>query len=362
MKASALIAVAVSMAAVAGARVRGGGREQRALSVSAATERWSSWCDACTPPRKYKVYKCPAADTDDATYSSCSWILQKKDNGAFSKAWSIGRAFTFSCNPDPARERAVVMTAIQQKTSTAHVTYRGVHVEYAADGGKYSFAGYMPHTGMLKVKDGVVTVPIFEKIGHHEGDLEIKVLATRKGHTAAADDFATWLGAFVAACTGDPTEGGIAVEPVPVKAPAKISTAEATKLSRHAAWKALYNDALRSAMNKRGPPLQTRDGFLSTYFTTSVSFNCDRDAGAPPLPKYRSLLDLAGRMDDEVASNMHQALLAAKIPPSATKADIATYILDMLEFPESGTRQEVSVSILSEDSFQEWLALNGCRR
>ena len=335
MKFSALVVVSMCVAAALGARVRRGGRELEQgsdrLPEAAAAAAATSACPKCTAPRIHKTVHCPTADTDDKQFDGCQWILQKKANGLISKAWSAGRAVSFQCDKD------VMQTAKPGERML------GVKVMYTKEGGgKYDFEGYMAHDSVITATpEGVVTVPIFERgTSHHAGDLQLKVLAARKGSNAPEVAFSTWLTEFVQLCTGDPDH--LPPELVP--------------------WNELYDYMKRTENTQRNAKpnspdartLQTWDGLVRIILNGISS--CITVQNAPALSKKCTFEELRGEDDWQEAQD---ACLRANIPPTATRNDIANYIASLLDMPTTKYRQ--GVILYSSRQFLSWVRHSGCK-
>ena len=58
---------------------------------------------------------------------------------------------------------------------------------------------------------------------------------------------------------------------------------------------------------------------------------------------------------------MYDSFFKAEIPMTASKADIANYIVDMLQFPKDGYRQKGKHHTVSSHQFHSWLQMNGCK-
>ena len=308
-------------------------------------------CKDCTEPRSDWTYNCPKVDADGAAYDGCHWILQKKNNGFMSKDWSAGRSISFECKK-----------GINDELDHARRdNMRGLKVSYTADDGKYAFTGFLPLDGQIKVAGDVVTVPILEKLaGHHEGDLQLKVLATRKGHEKFANGFPQWLSNLIVLCTGDAKRGGIALSP-------EAAAAAAAAIKRRDRWMEMYNDAARIAKDaKNGERLHSRRSFYDAYFCpTCVSVRCSKiQQGANGELQFFTADQLVrkhNQLEYEEVHDIYVQQFKAPIPDSASTTDIANYITDMLQFPEDGIRQD-RTAVVSSTYFFSWLDNNGCTR
>lgn len=334
--------MAAAMCAVAalGARVRGSGRDLQALSASAPEAAAVSACPACTAPRKAAVYHCPSADTKDPQFN-CPFVLQKQASNMIG-TWSAGRAVSFECDPN------ILQTA------KAGQTMKGLRVSYTKEGGgRYDFDGFIAHDASITSRGGVVTMPIFDKgLSHHDGNLNLRVLATRAGYAATAEEFASWLSDIVTECTGDPATVG-------------------------KDWRAVFAEAEKAvkgeANNFMSKAAATQRDHIRSVFAHSVvlqngkrTLKCFRSNDAPALPEYKTVSELEsndGRGNErnfDEAYEIYEQQLAARIPTSASELQISLYIASMLELPVDAVSKKRGMTA-TWPGFFEWITLNGCK-